>query len=120
MQVLPYCISIINKTKGNQSMLITTHTVKDVATMLGITNYGTWKKDHEACFALAQYLEDLSEREKKPVIIKISHLVQDFSIYKSLDDYNATFAPSVESLHDLKKLTTVILLKDGRFIAQDF
>jgi hypothetical protein len=101
-------------------MLITTHTVKDVATMLGITNYGTWKKDHEACFALAQYLEDLSEREKKPVIIKISHLVQDFSIYKSLDDYNKSSASSLKSMDDLKKLTTVILLKDGRFIAQDF
>jgi hypothetical protein len=101
-------------------MLITTHTVEDVADMLGKTNYGTWKKDHEACFALAQYLEDFSEIGKKPVIIKISDLVQEYSIYKSLDEYNDTFAPSVRSLHDLKKLTTVILLKDGRFIAQDF
>jgi hypothetical protein len=101
-------------------MLITTHTVEDVADMLGKTNYGTWKKDHEACFALAQYLENLSEKEKKPVEIKISDLVQEYSIYKSLDEYNETFVPSVGSLHDLKKLTTVILLKDGRFIAQDF
>ena len=101
-------------------MLITTHTVENVADMLGKTNYGTWKKDYEACFALAQYLEDFSEIGKKPVIIKISDLVQEYSIYKSLDDYNKSSASSLKSMDDLKKLTTVILLKDGRFIAQDF
>jgi hypothetical protein len=101
-------------------MLVTIHSVKDVAAMLQKANYGTWSKDYEACLAVAQYLEDLSEETNTPIQVDIIDLVQRFSIYKNLKDYNDTFSPSVETIEKLAEITTVIPLVNGRFIAQNF
>jgi len=106
--------------KRKQVMLITIHSVKEVAVMLQKANYGGWSKDPEACFALAQYLENLSQETKTAIQVNVVDLVQRFSIYKNLKDYNNTFVPSVETIDEIKKVTTVIKLDNGRFIIQDF
>jgi hypothetical protein len=101
-------------------MLITLHSVKDVATMLYNSNYGQWSKDYEACLAVAQYLEDLSEETNTPIQVDIIDIAARFSIYTNLEDYNDTFVPSVKTIEELKEMTTVIPLVNGRFIAQNF
>jgi hypothetical protein len=101
-------------------MLITLHSVKDVATMLYKSNYGQWSKDYEACLSVAQYLENLSEETNTPIEVDVIDIAARFSIYTNLEDYNDTFAPSVETIEELKEMTTVIPIVNGRFIAQNF
>jgi hypothetical protein len=101
-------------------MLVTIHTVKDVAHLLHKSNYGGWSKDYEACLAVANYLENLSEEINKPIEIDVIAIAARFSIYTNLEDYNDSFAPSVETIEDLGEITTVIPLVNGRFIVQNF
>jgi hypothetical protein len=101
-------------------MLITLHSVKDVATMLYKSNYGEWSKDYEACLAVAQYLEDLSKKTNTPIEVDINLIASRFIIYKNLWHYNSIFTPSVETIEELAEITTIIPLVNGRFIAQNF
>lgn len=99
-------------------MLITIHTVEDVADMIHKTNYGMWRKDYEACLALAKHMD--SQSHDGPTLVNVREWVQRFDIFDDLDDHNNTYVPSEESIEKLSKKTTVIPLSDGRFIAENF
>lgn len=113
-------------------MLITIHTVEDVADMIHKTNYGTWNKDYEACLALAKHMDWNGERlcayrhclysqnQDELTVVNVREWVQRFAIFDDLDDLNNTYVPSEESIEKLSKKTTVISLSDGRFIAENF
>lgn len=101
-------------------MLITIHTVDDVADMLHKSKYGTWSKDYEACRALASYMDNLGDSDD-PTTVDIKDWVVRFDIFKNVDDYNnQASAHSVNNLEDLSAKTTVIPLSGGRFIAESF
>ena len=99
-------------------MLITIHTVEDVADMIHKTNYGTWNKDYEACLALAKHMD--SQNQDEPTVVNVREWVQRYAIFDDLDDLNNTYVPSEESLEKLSKKTTVIPVSNGRFIAENF
>ena len=101
-------------------MLVTIHTVKDVAAMLNKSGYGEWSKDYEACLALAQYLEDLSQETNTPIQIDMIDLAVRFEIFKNVAAFNEEYGTTLESLDIAHSLTTIIPLSKGRFIAQKF
>lgn len=84
-------------------MLITIHTVEDVADMIHKTNYGTWKKDYEACLALAKHMD--SQNQDEPTVVNVREWVQRFDIFHG---------------SEISGKTTVIPVSNGRFIAENF
>ena len=101
-------------------MLVTTHTVKDVAAMLNKSGYDEWPKDYEACLALAQYLENLSEETNTPIPVDVVDLAVRFEIFKNVAAFNEEYCTTLEDLDLAYSLTTIIPLSKGRFIAQKF
>jgi hypothetical protein len=113
-------LSFLTKPKETTTMLVTIHTVKEVADMLHKSGYDEWPKDYEACLALAQYLEDLSEETKTPIQVDMVDLAVRFEIFKNVAAFNKEYGTTLENLDIAYSLTTIIPLSRGRFIAQKF
>lgn len=70
--------------------------------------------------ALYQYLTEYEQETDSEIELDVIALCCDYTEYNDIEDFQADYGESYESLEDIEKQTTVIRCPGGSFIIQDF
>jgi len=101
-------------------MLVQRLSIENAADIMCEDKNASWHRNHEACLALAKYLDEFSNELGINTEIDFVLLRSNFSLYKDLAQFNEETGEECVTLDDAENLTTVIDVDGTSFIALSF
>jgi hypothetical protein len=93
----------------------------DIAQELCNDEYASWYRNPAACYALAEYLDQLACDMGRPIELDTVAIRCDYSLMDNLADFNRQYGKECETLDDVREFTQVIEIENGEsFIIGEF
>ena len=70
--------------------------------------------------ALYEYLEMLEDNTEQEIELDVIALCCEYAEYDSLEEFQADYSEDYETIGDIERETTVIMIDDDSFIIQQF
>jgi len=75
---------------------------------------------NDGLVALYEYLEMLEDDTGQPIELDVIALCCEFTEYDNLEEFQADYSEDYETIEDIERETTVIMIDDDSFIIQQF
>lgn len=97
----------------------TRENTNSIARALSQDEYASWNKNHYACLALAEHIENMAEESGEPIELDTVAIRCEFSLMDDIEDFNKQYDTEYESMNDIDE-TIVINVDDTTFIIGEF
>ena len=75
---------------------------------------------NDGLVALYEYLEMLEDDTGQPIELDVIALCCEFTEYDNLEEFQADYSEDYETIEDIERETTVIMIDDDSFIIRQF
>ena len=75
---------------------------------------------NDGLVALYEYLEMLEDDTGQPIELDVIALCCEFTEYDNLEEFQANYSEDYETIEDIERETTVIMIDDDSFIIRQF